>query len=72
MGVFKMNASTDMTSNTLSNDAVDEEEFKSGQQVLVDGPKISVMSSWSEPPPPSMLTPVDTHGIERSTDLEWP
>ena len=44
MGMFKMNASTDLTSNTLSNNAVDKEEFKSGQPVLVDGPKISVLS----------------------------
>jgi len=72
MGVFKMNALTNMTSNTLSNDAVDEEEFKSGQQVLVDGPNIGVMSSWSELPPLSVLTPVDTYSIERSTDSEWP
>ena len=72
MGVSKMNVSTNMTSNMLSNDTVDKEEFKSSQQVLVDGPKISVMSSWSELPPLSVLTSVDTHGIERSTDSEWP
>ena len=58
MGVFKINISTDMISNMLSNNAVDEEEFKSGQQVLVDGPKIGMMSSWSELPPPSVLIPV--------------
>ena len=44
MGMFKMNASTDPTSNTLSDDAVDEEKFKSGQPVPVDGPKIGVLS----------------------------
>jgi hypothetical protein len=45
MSVFKTNASTDPTSDTPSDEAADEEEVKSGQPVLVDGPKIGVMSS---------------------------
>jgi hypothetical protein len=44
MSVFKMKASTDPTSGTLSDEAV-EEEFKRGQAELVDGPKTGVMSS---------------------------
>jgi len=44
MGMFKMNALTNPTSNMLSDNAVDKEEFKSGQPVPVDGPKISVLS----------------------------
>jgi hypothetical protein len=44
-----MNASTDPTSDMLDEEAVDEEEFKSGQPVLVmdvNGLKIGVMSLW--------------------------
>jgi hypothetical protein len=45
MSVCKINASTELVFGTPSDEAVDEEEVKWGQQELVDGPKIGVMSS---------------------------
>jgi hypothetical protein len=72
MSVCKINASTELTSGTPSDEVVDEEEAKWGQPELMDGPKTGVMSSWSELPLPSVLTLVDAVGIERLTDSERP
>jgi hypothetical protein len=72
MSVCKINASTELTSGTPRDEVVDEEEAKWGQPELMDGPKIGVMSSWSELPLPSVLTLVDAVGIERLTDSERP